>query len=206
VSQTVPLGCRCGEVTGHVTNASPATSNRILCYCADCQAYAHWLGRSDLLDEHGGSDLVQIAPATLALERGKDQIRGFRLSPKGLYRWYALCCKTPVGNTMTPGIPFVGLPASVFGDAADAAFGTPIGGVHGKCAIGTPPPGSDKVDVKLLLHCARRFVAWKLGRQTWPHPFFDRSGTPSHHVTTLSRAEREALRPLCGPAPAAAST
>ena len=202
MSQTVELRCRCGKVEGHLTDASPATTTRVLCYCDDCQAYAHWLGRADLLDEHGGSDLVQVAPAALHFDRGADQIRGFRLSPKGLYRWYAICCKTPVGNSLTPTtVPFVGLPARVFGDAADATFGRPLGAVHGKFAVGGTPPGSDKINLKLLLHAGGRFLAWKLGRKTWPHPFFDRSGTPSHHITTLSRTERDALRPLCGPTP-----
>ncbi len=50
--------CRCGEVRGIVTDASPHTANRVVCYCDDCQAFAHRLGRADLLDAHGGSDIV----------------------------------------------------------------------------------------------------------------------------------------------------
>ncbi|XYH92921.1 hypothetical protein ACMHYB_34315 [Sorangium sp. So ce1128] len=50
-----------------------------------------------------------------------------------------------------------------------------------------------------------KFLGWKLGGKAWPHPFFDRaSGNPKHPVTVLSQAERDALRPLCGPRPASA--
>jgi len=59
------LRCRCGEVRAVVKDPSPKTVNRVICYCDDCQAFAHQLGRSDLLDVHGGTDVVQVAPATV---------------------------------------------------------------------------------------------------------------------------------------------
>jgi len=121
LSPSVELHCRCGQVRGRVTNASPRTVNRIVCYCDDCQAFAHHLGRADLLDAHGGSDIVQVAPASLTFDHGADRIVGLRLSPKGLYRFYASCCKTPLGNTVGPAIPFVGIVAQAF-DAPDASF------------------------------------------------------------------------------------
>src|SRR5437764_10728853 len=114
MSQDAELSCRCGQVRGRVKNAGPRTVNRVVCYCDDCQAFAHHLGRADLLDAHGGSDIVQVAPASLAFHRGAERIVGLRLTPKGLYRWYADCCKTPLGNTLGPAVPFVVLPANVF--------------------------------------------------------------------------------------------
>src|SRR5579862_7023398 len=141
----IELSCRCGEVRGVVADPSPRTVNRVVCYCDDCQAFAHRLGRADLLNAHGGTDVVQVAPATLSFTQGQDRIRGVRLSPKGLYRWYADCCNTPVGNTMSPAIPFVGIIASGFDHGtqrADDAFGLPVGAVQGKFAIGEPPAGS----------------------------------------------------------------
>src|SRR5262245_12535850 len=103
-TRDVELRCRCGEVRGRVANASPRTVNRVVCYCDDCQAALHHLGHAELLDEHGGTDIVQVAPASLAFHAGADRIVGLRLSPKGLYRWHTSCCKTPVGNTVGPGI------------------------------------------------------------------------------------------------------
>ena len=111
MADQVELRCRCGEVRARVTDASPRTVNRIVCYCDDCQAFAHRLGRADLLNAQGGSDIVQLAPATLTFLQGQHRIAGLRLTPKGLFRWYASCCNTPVGNTLTPAIPFVGIVA-----------------------------------------------------------------------------------------------
>jgi hypothetical protein len=197
------LSCRCGEVKGQVTNASPQTVNRIVCYCDDCQAALHHLGRADLLDAHGGTDIVQVAPASLTFSRGAARIVGLRLTPKGLYRWHASCCKAPVGNTLGPGLPFVGIVAQAFG-TPDEIFGKPVGAILGKYAIGIPPEGSTKLNARLLGRAIRMVLGWRLGGRTWPHPFFDRATrAPSHPVMTLSPTEREALRPLCGPKPRA---
>lgn len=195
------LKCRCGEVRGKVTNAASKNVNRAICYCDDCQAFLHHLGRTDLLDPHGGTDIVQVAPATLSFDKGGNRIVGVRLSPKGLYRWYASCCKTPMGNTVGTGIPFVGIEAGGFEDP-DAAFGKPTGSIMGKFAIGTPPPGSTRLDVKLLFSAVGKILAWKLTGKTWPHPYFDRATKrPNRPVTIIAKGERESLRRLCGPHP-----
>lgn len=199
------LHCRCDEVRGRVANVSPNTVNRVVCYCDDCQAFLHHLGREDLLDEHGGTDIAQVAPASLSFDRGADRIVGVRLTPRGLYRWYTSCCKTPVGNTLTPAIPFVGMVTRVFGSDADDLFGKPVGAIFGKYAIGDAPQGSTTPSPRLLLRSARMLLGWRLRGQSWPHPFFERTPrVPRHQVTTLSYAEREALRPRCGPQPASA--
>ena len=36
------LQCRCGTLKGQVARAE--TANRGVCYCKDCQAFAHFLG------------------------------------------------------------------------------------------------------------------------------------------------------------------
>ena len=201
MTRTVDLRCRCGEVEGRVENAARETVNRVVCYCDDCQAFVHHLGRADLLDPHGGTDIVQVAPASLAYTRGTDRIAGVRLTPKGLHRWYASCCKTPLGNTLGPGLPFVGVVAQAFRSAD--AFGPPLGGIYGKYAVGAAPPGTTRPSLRLIGRALRKVVGWKLGGRTWPHPFFDRTTrAPIYPLTVLSPDEREALRPLCGPRPA----
>lgn len=201
------LHCRCGQVRGHLDDATPRAVNRVVCYCDDCQAFLQYLGRADLLDAHGGSDIVQVAPASLTYTHGADRIVGLRLTPKGLYRWYASCCKTPLGNTLSPAIPFVGLTAQTFqrpGTGPDEIFGKPLGGMLGKFAVGTAPEGSVRLNPRLLARAIRMVLGWRLRGKTWPHPFFDRpTRAPTHPVTVLSSAEREALRPLCGPHPTA---
>lgn len=201
----VELRCRCGEVRARVTDASPKTVTRVVCYCADCQAFAHQLGRADLLDPQGGSDIVQFAPASLTFLQGQHRIVGLRLTPKGLFRWYANCCNTPVGNTLSPAVPFVGIVAQGFDHAtqqADEVFGPPRGAILGKSAIGTPPPGSTGLNLSLLLGAIGKVLGWRLRGKAWPHPFFEKGrDQPVYPVNVLSRQQREALRPLCGPNP-----
>lgn len=196
------LRCRCGEVRGRLVEAAPRRVNRVVCYCADCQAFLHHLGRADLLDAWGGSDIVQVAPAALRVTQGEARIAGLRLTAKGLYRWYAACCNTPCGNTVGPAIPFIGLMARSFGDAADALFGPPVGRIFGKFAVGTAPDAARGIPLKLMLRTLPLVVGWRLSGRAWPHPFFDRqTRAPTHPLRVLTPAERDALRPLCGPRP-----
>jgi len=206
MGREVELSCRCGEVHGRASNVGPDTVNRIVCYCSDCQAYAHQLHRADVLDAHGGSDIVQLAPAALSFDRGTDQIRGLRLSEKGLHRFYASCCNTPLGNTVGPALPFVGVVAQTFvveGDAGaglDAVVGAPRGRVYGQHAVGTPPAGSTSFDPALIARLVWSMVKWKFRGQGLPNPFFDSQTRQSlFPLVTLSSAERDALRPMCGP-------
>ena len=201
----IEMRCRCGEVRGTVTDLSPRTVNRIVCYCEDCQAFAHQLGRADLLNAQGGSDIVQFAPPALSFTQGQPRIVGLRLKPNGLFRWYASCCNTPVGNTLTPTIPFVGVLATTFGEPRlDDVVGAPSGAIFGKYAVGEPPPGSTGPNLPLMLRAIGRLLGWWLRRRAWPHPFFSReTGVPIYAVTVLSQDQREALRAFCGPRPSA---
>jgi len=207
MNASAELRCRCGEVRAVLKNPAPQSINRVICYCDDCQAYAHQLGRADLLDIHGGTDIVQVAPAALTFVKGDDRIAALRLSPKGLYRWHARCCNTPVGNTVGPSIPFVGLVAQSFtGDRQnpDQLFGRPVGGILGKYAVGEVPKQVRGVSFGLIVRTLRLILSWRLGGKAWPHPFFDQATRqPRYPVTVLTREQREALRPLCGPRAAA---
>jgi hypothetical protein len=201
------LRCRCGQVRGIVGGASPHAANRAVCYCDDCQAFAHRLGRADVLNPRGGSDIIQVAPASVTFVQGEDRIRGLRLTAKGLYRWYASCCNTPIGNTASPSVPFVGILAATFDHGmqqADDVFGESKGAVFGKYAIGEAAVGAKRVKLSLLLRTLGKILSWRVSGRAWPNPFFKRSGgTPAYPVDILSHAEREALRPLCGPYPTA---
>ena len=44
MSTQVSLKCRCGTLRGVATDVSPATGNRVVCHCDDCQAFARFLG------------------------------------------------------------------------------------------------------------------------------------------------------------------
>jgi hypothetical protein len=203
MGKNATLSCGCGEVRGRVTNVSPHAVNRVICYCDDCQAFLHHLGRADLLDAQGGTDIVQLAPASLAFVAGQERIVGLRLAPRGLYRWYASCCRTPLGNMLGPAIPFVGVVAQTFASETqtpDGLFGRPIGRIFGKYAVGRVPEQSTGLNPWLMARAFGMVLGWRLRGRTWPHPFFDRATrAPNFPLTTLSPQQRAALRPPRGP-------
>ena len=138
-----PLQCRCGTLKGFVVN--PKSGNRVICYCYDCQAFAYCLGRAnDVLDERGGSDVIQILPKNITLTQGVEALACMRLTDKGLLRWYASCCNTPIGNTLaTPKMSFIGLLHSCVESADEPladAFGAVRGWVNTKSAKGSLKP------------------------------------------------------------------
>src|SRR5688572_17648940 len=104
-----PLRCECGVIEGYVT--SPQVAARAVCYCKDCQAFARFLGTSErVLNRQGGTDIIATVPRHVHFIKGAEQLRCMRLSEKGLLRWYAACCRTPIGNTPpNPKLPYVGL-------------------------------------------------------------------------------------------------
>jgi hypothetical protein len=177
----------------------------VVCYCDDCQAFAHWLDRAYILDAQGGSDIVQLAPGSMTFTQGEDSIAGMQLKPGGLYRFYASCCHTPLGNMVGPKIPFVGVVVDAFkveGQDPDAIVGKPIGAIMGRYAVGEPPPGSKGIPLRLMVRAIVKVLAWRLSGRTWPHPFFDReTGQAKFPVKALAPDERARLRPLCGPRP-----
>lgn len=171
----VQLRCRCGNVRGRASGVTARSVNRAICYCDDCQAFAHHLSRSDLLDAQGGSDIVQLPPAAISILQGHEHIAGLRLAPKGLYRWYATCCSTPLGNTVSPAIPFIGIVTAAFdlaGATVDQTFGKPVGAIKGEFAIGEAPAGSRGIRFPILARSIAKVLGWKLSGLTWPHPFF----------------------------------
>jgi hypothetical protein len=107
----LPIRCSCGALRGLLRGASPESGNRCVCYCDDCQSFAFYLDRAnEILDENGGTDIFQTSSGHLEFIEGLDQLACVRLSESGMFRWYAACCRTPIGNTpRTSRVPFVGL-------------------------------------------------------------------------------------------------
>src|SRR5690606_35648664 len=119
----IQVRCRCGTVQGE---ADPARSYaRVTCYCRDCRAYAQWLGAAGLLDAAGGTDIVATAPSRLRFRTGEAEIACATISGR-IHRWYAACCRTPLGNTPRDHrVHYVGLCTACLAptEAVDAAFG-----------------------------------------------------------------------------------
>jgi hypothetical protein len=107
----LPIRCGCGALRGVLRETCCETGNRCVCYCDDCQSFAHFLGRADdVLDANGGTDIFQTSSGRLELSDGFENLECVRLTDSGMFRWYAGCCRTAIGNTPPTGrVPFVGL-------------------------------------------------------------------------------------------------
>lgn len=191
VATALALRCRCGAVTGEVADVSPAACNHAICYCRDCRAFAHAL-EADILDAYGGTDIVQVAQSQVRLTGGREHLRCLRLSPRGLHRWYAGCCRTPIGNTQ-PRLPYVGLPRVCLVDATDAVVG-PTVGVLGRSAPGGVPPGAHaRAPLRMIGHATKLMLRWWIGGKGRPSPYFTDDGTPRAVPEVLAPPERERL-------------
>ncbi len=201
MSRTISLRCSCGAVRGSVEGVSPSADSRAICYCDDCQIYALHLGFPGVLDERGGTDACMVAPAQVRLSQGQDQLRCLRLSPKGLLRFYAGCCNTPLGNATSPRVPIVILVHSCMdheagGRSRDEDLGPPRMRIMGRFAARGTPRGAHpnvpfgKAIPSILGHLARTFF----GGKSKPSPFWDETGALHVQPTVIDRAAREALR------------
>lgn len=181
---------------------APGSGCRVVCYCDDCQAFARFLARPGITDEWGGTDIFQMAPSRVRITKGADALRCVRLTEKGLHRWYCGECKTPVGNTVSARVPFVGLIHTFMdhgsdGRTRDDALGLPLGYVHTKFAIGPlPPRGHGSSLLRVIARSVKLLgKSWLTGAGS-PSPFFDdRTRAPRAEPRVLGTDERRALRP-----------
>ena len=83
----LPLRCRCGHVRGVAHEVTPHTGFRFICYCKDCQAFARFLDRPDVLDIAGGTDIFQMPTGRVEPTAGTGAVRCLHLSSR---IWYPL--------------------------------------------------------------------------------------------------------------------
>ena len=190
LSEDLKIKCECGAVQGTLRNTP--MGHRLVCMCLSCQDFAKFLGRAKLLDAHGGTDLYQVTPAQLTISDGKEEIRSIRLSDSGSWRWYADCCKTPLGNTMaSTKVPFLGLPTICL-DTDLGALPIISAKIHGRCAT-TPCVGSHPAaPVKLLFHSLGRLIVNGLLGRSSPSPFVC-DGRPLVDPVVLDEPQRKVL-------------
>lgn len=98
------LSCVCGKMKWHIT--AKADGTHLICHCKDCAAFSKHLKRSEFL-ENGGTEAFQCLPRDIHFDAGQDNLRLLRLSDKGLHRYFAGCCNTPIANTPPNALPFV---------------------------------------------------------------------------------------------------
>jgi hypothetical protein len=196
----LPLRCRCGHVRGVASDVSPSSGFRFVCYCGDCQAFARLLGRTDVLNDAGGTDIFHLPPARVKITAGSDALRCLRFSAKVL-RWYVDCCKTPIANSAAdPRFPVTGLIHCFMdhagdGRSRDAVLGAPVCRLYERSAtaplpLDAPPPPK----VRMFLSRGSALIGWWWRGLARPNPFFDeRSNAPRSVPRDVPSSERAAV-------------
>jgi hypothetical protein len=166
-------------VRGVAREVSPASGFRFVCYCTDCQAFARFLERPDVLDACGGTDIFQIAAGRVTLAAGVDALRCLSSSGKVL-RWYAECCRTPLANTAASArFPVVALIHSFMdhetaGHSRDASLGPPLCRIYERSATGPLPTDAPQPpSFGIFIRRAIRLLGWWARGVARPNPFFD---------------------------------
>jgi hypothetical protein len=179
---------------GVANDVSPSTGFRFVCYCKDCQAFARFLERTDVLDPAGGTDIFQLPPGRVKLTAGTDAMQCLSLSNKVL-RWYADCCRTPVANTAAgPHFPVIGLVHSFMDHEADSrsrdeVLGPPLCRIHERSALGPLPPNAPGRPRRSSTMGQRLHALYRACSRREGAPPFDRS------VTDWSVLHRSPPRP-----------
>lgn len=195
--------CDCGSVELSVAGLTPKTATRARCYCVDCQAFARHLKHAGTLDANGGTDLTQIAPDALQIVKGEDRLVPLQLSPKGLFRWHATCCNTPMINGgNTAGLPFTSVLTHALQGDANKTLGSPKAVINTVYAYGPDRPLGDRGFRGLIWQFLKRFVVSRVGggykaNPLWKFP----ERTPLNPPIVLSKEERRAasVRPESDP-------
>jgi hypothetical protein len=188
VPTDIAIRCSCGAFRGVARGISSNAGNRCICYCDDCQAFAHFLRRAEeILDSHGGTDIFQMSPARLEITGGRERLACMRLTPKGLMRWYTDCCRTPIGNTApTHQLPFVGLVLFCMDRgpperSLDVVLGPVRACIQARFAVGRPTGRNvyDRAPFSMLLPIMGRLLMARLRGEHKRSPFFNpQTGEP----------------------------
>jgi Family of unknown function (DUF6151) len=189
-----PLQCRCGKLQGYVSPADVAA--RAVCYCKDCQAFAHFLERPEdlVLNELGGTEIVATLPKYVHFTQGVEALVCMSLSGRGLLRWYTSCCNTPIGNTPRDfKTSYVGVIHSCLNQRAPSiqeSFGPVRMVLQTNSARGkvTSTPMSNVIT---LIKIMKSVIAARMSGSYKSNPFFiEDSGAPIKQPRVLSKAER----------------
>jgi hypothetical protein len=117
-----------------------------------------------------------------------------------MIRWYASCCRTPIGNTMaTSAMPFIGV-IKAFIDAPSAALGPIRGRGFAKSAKGgtAAVPRDGLPEIVMIARVLAKVLRWRLRGDHQRSALRDAAtGKPLAEPRVLGEAEREELRRRC---------
>ncbi|WP_319824353.1 DUF6151 family protein [Thalassovita sp.] len=187
--------CKCGSVRLELDPAGVSAATRLRCYCHDCQSASRHLGHD--LPAHGGTDLVHTTPDRLTIVSGQENLAILRLGPRGLCRWYAKCCGTPMFSVLPkPGRPFLGLSVH---DWETGKADQVVGPVWGHAFTASAPKGGGApardahfagVGLKIVTRMLGAYLTGRTGQNPLLTPAGDWFVTP----TVLTREQRAAAR------------
>ena len=196
------LRCRCGTVRGTVR--LPAFG-RAVCYCKDCRTYAYFLRREhEVLDDAGGTQVVATLPQRVRFEpEGLDALACMSLSERGVLRWYASCCNTPIGNTSrNVKLPYVGLVHNCLTADPDRSLETSFWPLRMRVnteSATRPVVATPLVVLAVMLGSATPSLEALLSGRWRDNPFFRvDSGEPIRPPQVLDPRERSRLRAAAG--------
>jgi len=188
--------CHCGKLQGELDTGAVAA--RATCYCRDCRAFARFLGNEvEILDGAGGTEVAAALPSGLRFTGGVEHLACMSLSPKGLYRWYAACCRTPIGNTpRDPKMSYVGVVRACL-DATPAELDAALGASKINANTGSAYRKVEKKPLAtalVLVKIGSKLMAARLGGGYKDNPFFEAGGaTPVRAPHVISKEERARL-------------
>lgn len=166
----IGFACRCGCLTGRLTNARPEEGSHLICHCADC-------ARARALYDDPASGPVAIFQTTadrIRIDTGQDHLALMQLSPNGLFRWIADCCDTQMFNTLkSPRTGFAGIVVARLSDPA------PLGPVIGAGFVPGPDGKTRHHHLgRTIWRFLKRSAAARLSGRWHQSPFFDAEGRP----------------------------
>jgi hypothetical protein len=141
----------------------------------------------------GGTEVIAIHPADVSFTQGLETLACLSLSERGLLRWYASCCNTPIGNTPRDfRLAYAGLVHGCLensGLALENSFGPVRMRVNIRSAQGRPR----SMPLGTLMSIAQLLVCLLHARLTGSYkstPFFTPDGTPVVKPVVPGRDER----------------
>jgi len=189
----IPLRCRCSHVRGVAKDVAPNEGFRFTCYCTDCQGFARFLARPDVLDRAGGTDIFQMPLGRVKLTAGIEAICCVKFSGM-VFRWYTECCRTPIGNSAGARFPIIGLIHAFMnheGLPRDEVLGAPRCRIFATSATAPLPPDAPPPPsfVPYVLR-GSKLLGWWLRGLGKPNPFFDaQTGAPISEPRVLTPSD-----------------
>ncbi|MFV1441309.1 DUF6151 family protein [Phaeobacter sp. JH20_36] len=188
MADPLSFACDCGQIRGALSPEARKAGTRVVCFCADCRANELYHNQPD--PAPGPVDLFQVNPDGVTFHQGQDLLRVMRLSPKGLLRWYAGCCGTPMANTLAkPTLPFAGMRSDRFADPSA------LGKVRARAFV--PKAGKQprtEGAARMVISLLSRMISARLSGRWKETPFFDiASGAPISEPEVISKEARAEL-------------